>query len=89
MPIITRPDDDEWDDDDEGYEDYDDDDDSETELTLCPKCGEKIYVESERCPECGEYITRVHPVWEGRPMWWKLVGLAGIIAMLASLAFFF
>ena len=76
----------EWDDD----EDYGPDDQSTT--TDCIQCGCEIYDDATRCPLCGEYQVgdRTHSAWEGRPFWWKLGGLLGILAVLfGMLAFCF
>lgn len=75
----------EWNDDDFGPDD-------QSTTTDCIKCGCEIYDDAARCPLCGEYQVgdRTHSAWEGRPVWWKLGGLLGIIAVLfALLAFCF
>jgi len=85
---MSRPDDSDWDMDaseEDWGEDYgDEEDDSDSPTTMCPKCGADMYQDAVRCPLCGEYVTRVHHVWEGKPLWWKLVGLAGILAIILS-----
>lgn len=72
----------EWDDD-SGPED-------ESTTTECIKCGCEIYDDASRCPLCGEYQVgdRTLTAWEGRPFWWKLGGLLGIVAVLFSLLAF-
>lgn len=66
-------------------DDWDDDDDSET--LPCPECGVPVYEDAERCPHCGSYITHSTSLWAGRPWWWTALGLAGILAVIALLAF--
>ena len=81
------------------YDDFDDDsdwsdhgygaEDDSAELVSCPSCGAEIYEESLRCPVCEEYITFSTSPMAGRSLWFALLGLAGIIAVIASLAWFF
>lgn len=48
----------------------------------CPNCGGKVYEDAEQCPLCGEYIVRGGGrVWSGKPLWWLLLGLAGVLAL--------
>jgi len=71
--------DDDWDDDD--LDDYPEDMD-EAGTIPCPNCGAEIYEESPQCPVCGEYVTRRSGrVWDGKPYWYILLGLCGIIAV--------
>ncbi len=66
------------------YDDYDEDDSSE--LRPCPECGAEIYEDSQQCPVCGNYITfGSSGAFSGRPVWWILLGLAGIVALIAAL----
>ena len=83
MPRYTSRSAEEWDDDED--EDYGPDDQSST--TDCIKCGGEIYDDASRCPLCGEYQVgaRSLTAWEGRPLWWKVGGLIGIIAFLFAL----
>lgn len=77
---------DDWDDDDLVDDEVDDD---AVETLPCPHCGAEIYEETERCPVCGEYVTFRTSVWSGRPVWWIVLGLIGLVAavlMLAGLA---
>jgi ribosomal protein L37E len=85
MPRDDSWTDSEWDDDDSGDADYGPDDQSTT--TECRKCGCEIFDDSPRCPLCGEYQVGEHigSAWEGRPFWWKLGGLLGILAVLFAL----
>lgn len=79
------------DDDDSDWSDDDDDDygDDTPELVECPSCGVEIYEESVLCPSCGEYITHRTSPMAGRPLWFALLGLAGIIAVIVSLMWIF
>ena len=78
-----REDESRWDDplDDDEFDDGEEDD-LESSLIECPKCGVDIYEDAVRCPLCGEYITRTHSIWQGKPLWWKVIGLLGIIAII-------
>ena len=69
-----------WDEGDDAWED----DDSESAVSECPKCGADIYEDAVRCPICGEYVTHSTSAWSQRPIWWRLLGLAGIIAVIAG-----
>jgi predicted RNA-binding Zn-ribbon protein involved in translation (DUF1610 family) len=72
---------------DEDWEEGDDaweDDEAESSVSECPKCGADIYEDAVRCPLCGEYVTRSTSPWSQRPMWWRLLGLAGIVAVIAG-----
>lgn len=73
-----------WDD------DEDDNFDDESTTTDCMKCGCEIYDDASRCPLCGEYQVgdRSLTAWAGRPFWWKLGGLLGIVAVLMGLLLF-
>jgi hypothetical protein len=66
-------------------DDYDVDDDS-NDVRPCPICGAEIYEDSEQCPVCGNYITfgSVGP-WSGRPLWWIILGVLGVAALIAVL----
>lgn len=66
-------------------EDVEDDDDS-TELLACPECGADVYEEAQRCPSCGNYIVHDSNVWSGRPAWWIVLGLLGIVMTIVVLA---
>jgi len=70
--------------DDHEYPDEPDDEQSET--IRCPACGAEIYEDAVRCPTCGEYVTADTRVWSGRPTWWIVLGLVGILAAVLALA---
>ena len=81
---MSYDDDDEWDD----YE-YDVDDDDDLSYTVdCPECGADVYEDAEQCPSCGQYIIHSSSgyVWKNRPVWWVVIGLLGIIAVIVGLA---
>ena len=56
-------------------------DDDEADLARCPNCGADVYEDAEQCPSCGDYIVHRTSVWEDKPTWWILLGLAGIAAV--------
>ncbi len=82
-----------WDDPDEDSEEWNDSVDEDfgdadpSTTTDCIQCGGEIYDDASRCPLCGEYQVgeRSLSAWEGRPFWWKLGGLLGIMAVLFTL----
>ncbi len=74
-------DDEDWDEGDDAW----DDEDAETATSECPKCGCDVYEDAVRCPLCGEYITHSHSPWKSKPTWFRMLGLAGIIAVIAAL----
>jgi hypothetical protein len=61
-------------------------DDDETETVPCPECGAEVYEDALQCPVCGNYVTHDTSVWSGRPGWWVLLGLVGVLAAIAVLA---
>ena len=71
--------------DDEEYPDEQPDDDR-TETVSCPECGAEVYEDALRCPVCGNYVTHDTSVWSGRPGWWVLLGLVGVLAAILVLA---
>lgn len=67
-------------------EDYEGSDDDEATLTTaCPECGADVYEDTPRCPACGNYVTHGTNVWSGRPNWWILLGLLGVVATILVL----
>lgn len=72
---------DDWDD-----PDFDDDisdewqSDDHVETLACPSCGEQIYEEAQQCPHCGQYVTPSSSPLLGRPWWFVVLGILGIIA---------
>jgi hypothetical protein len=59
-------------------------DDDEPDELPCPNCDALIAEDSVRCPICGEYVTWDTRAWTGKPWWWIVLGLAGIMAFIAS-----
>ncbi len=75
--------DDDWDDEEIG--EWDDDD--ELDLVECPNCGTEIYEEAQQCPACGEYVVHGQHNWSsGKPVWYILLALAGIVAVVLALS---
>lgn len=70
---------DELNDDEYPQQEYDDD---STETVLCGNCGAEIYEEAVQCPECGTYVTADNSVWSGRPTWWIVLALLGVVAVI-------
>lgn len=77
-----------WDDDDQ-HDDWDDahnEDDDDDYTVECSECGTDVYEDAEQCPACGNYITHSTSVWSGRPGWWIVLGVLGILAVIFTLA---
>jgi len=70
----------------EPSDELDDEFDDVAETVPCPNCGAEIYEEAERCPECGDYVTFGTNAWSGRPLWWIVLGMLGVVAMVIVLA---
>jgi uncharacterized OB-fold protein len=66
--------------------DYNDDSDDVTETVRCPNCGTDVYEDAEQCPKCGEYVEFSTSAWQGKPVPWVMVGLAGIVAVIIALS---
>jgi hypothetical protein len=63
-------------------DEFGDDEDDDTRTTTCTDCGADVYEDAPQCPVCGEYITPGGgSLWQGRPGWWIVLGLLGIIAV--------
>jgi predicted RNA-binding Zn-ribbon protein involved in translation (DUF1610 family) len=78
-------DDDEPDDDYSAEDDRGDAEDDDAETRTCPNCGAEIYEEAEQCPSCGEYVTFDSRAFTQGPLWWTLLGLIGIVAVVCGL----
>ena len=76
-----------WDSEDEWEDDEWPEDDDEIETVPCPACGKEVYEEAERCPYCGDYIVHSSSgyVWKNRPVWWIVLGVFGILAVILAL----
>ncbi len=84
---MPRNDASDWDDDWDEGDDAWNGDDADSVTSECPKCGADVYEDAVRCPLCGEYITHGRSAWDGKPVWWKLLGWAGVLAVLGTLMF--
>lgn len=61
-------------------------DDDSAETAPCPECGAEVYEDAVQCPVCGNYITHQTRIWSGRPGWWVILGLLGVLAAVLVLA---
>ncbi len=77
-------DDDEFPDEFPDEDDYDDDYEESNETVPCPECGTEIYEDAVQCPVCEAYVTHHHGAWSGRPIWWIVLGLLGVAAVVAA-----
>ncbi len=62
-----------------------DPDDQVGEVVPCPHCGLDIFEDAEQCPHCGDYVVHGSSNWDGRPTWWIVLGLLGVLATLFAL----
>lgn len=87
MPFDEEMEDDDFDDESDGYY-FEDDlhDDDPLDLLPCPHCGAEIYEEAPQCPACGNYVVHQSNVWMGRSLWWIVLGLLGIVAVILALS---
>lgn len=67
------------------FPEEDESDDDLCETVRCAQCGAEVYEDAVRCPACGTYITHRSSVWSGRPVWWIVLGLLGILAVILVL----
>ena len=71
----------------EDHEYPDEDDDVDGDPTVpCPACGDWIYEDTPQCPSCGCYVTQRHHPLADKPLWWIVLALAGVLAVIAVLA---
>ena len=61
-------------------------DDAGPHTTPCPNCGAEMYDDAEWCPSCDQYTTRGTREWTGRPLWWVVLALAGVVATVCALS---
>ena len=74
-----------WSDEDDEQDEYGDDDvtdDDAAETVPCPDCGADVYEDAEQCRACGSYIVPANHSFAGRPIWWTILGLLGIAAVI-------
>jgi hypothetical protein len=65
-------------------EEWDDDDDY-ADVINCPNCGSEVHELADCCPKCGEFILDESQPLQGKPMWFFILGGAGIIAVILVL----
>lgn len=78
-----------WEDDWEAdWEDDESPDDADDYGTIeCPHCGEEMFEDAPQCSACGQYLVRkTGEFWNGKPLWYVLLALLGIIAVIVMLA---
>ena len=75
-----------FDDDDTWDEDDWSDDDEPSDVVECPNCGAEIYEDAEQCPSCGDYVVHSSHPFSGKPAWYVLMALAGIVATIVLLS---
>ena len=63
------------------------DDDDLTETAPCPGCGVDVYEDAEKCPACGAYISHQSSIFAGRPVWWIVLAVLGVLATIVTLVF--
>ncbi len=66
-------------------DDLDEGDDDLPDVAPCPACGEEVYEDAEQCPHCGEYVVHSTSALAGRPLWFCLLGLLGVVATIVYL----
>jgi len=80
----------------DGLDEFDEDDEQADESVVidCPECGQAVYEDAEQCPGCGRWLTDADrhggpTAWVGRPTWWIVLGLLGMVATIVVLNFEF
>lgn len=59
--------------------------DDENLTVPCPECGAEVYEDAPACAVCGHYLTHdTHP-FTGKPAWWVILGILGMLAFLGTL----
>lgn len=68
------------------YPEPDPDDDADELATItCPVCRREIYEDAPMCPYCGADVDELLPsVFKGRPIWFILLAMAGVIAFILA-----
>jgi hypothetical protein len=61
--------------------------DEDSPTVPCPECGGDVYEEADHCPSCGHFLlaASASPLL-GKPAWFVLLGLLGIVATLIVLS---
>ena len=89
VPIDDRSDPDDWGADWEPEEGAWEDEDAESLTVPCLECGTDVYEDAEQCPACGHWITHSETsttsAMQGKPLWYVVLGLLGIIAVVLTL----
>ncbi len=71
------------------YPDADPYDEDSTDTVTCPECGADVYEDADVCPVCGEFLIPDTRPWSGKPTWWIVLGILGVIATAAALVLAF
>ena len=66
---------------DDEFPEEDEFDDDLSDTVPCSQCGAEVYEDAVRCPTCGTYITHDANHWSGRPWWWIILALLGILGL--------
>lgn len=61
-------------------------DDDGYETVRCSGCGKDVYEESPQCPYCGHFITRSRSPLAGRPSWYVICAVIGVLVTVLVLA---
>ena len=73
-------------DDEEWSEQAWDSDEEPVDTVPCGHCAAQVYEDAEQCPHCGEWIIRRGAsALSGKPLWWQIAGLLGMIAVILAL----
>ena len=67
------------------YPDEELDRDDADDTVPCPHCGADVYDDAFQCPICGEYVEGHTSPLAGRPLWWVVLGMAGLGAAIYAL----
>jgi hypothetical protein len=71
---------------DDGWEEDLPDDEEEFFTVACPSCGAQIHEDAPCCPVCGDYVTSGSGrIWEGKPIWYGILAVLGMIALVVAL----
>ena len=63
-------------------EDWGDGDDEIAGVIDCPNCGAEVHELADCCPTCGEFILEESRPFQNKPIWFLILGGAGIIAVI-------